>query len=97
MSVIEASSSLLPVVVSDIYGLNDSCIKNKTGLKFKNGSSSDLFDKLKYLIENPNKSKILAKNGKNFVEEKYNQKDVSEFIFNFIEKISWLYFLHQSN
>ena len=88
MSVIEASSSLLPVVVSDIYGLNDSCIKNKTGLKFKNGSSSDLFDKLKYLIENPNKSKILAKNGKNFVEEKYNQKDVSEFIFNFIEKIS---------
>ena len=88
MSVIEASSSLLPVVVSDIYGLNDSCIKNKTGLKFKSGSSLDLVNKLKYLFNNPKKMKLFARNGKNFVDEKFNQSDVSKFIFDFIKKIN---------
>ena len=88
MSVIEASSSFLPVVVSDIYGLDDSCIKNKTGLKFKNGNSLDLVDKLKYLINNPKKKELLAKNGKNFVDKKFNEKDVSKFIFNFIRQIN---------
>ena len=88
MSVIEASSSFLPVVVSDIYGLNDSCINNKTGLKFKSGSSLDLVDKLKYLFNNPKKMRLFARNGKNFVDEKFNQKDVSKFIFDFIKKIN---------
>ena len=87
MSVIEASSSSLPVVVSDIYGFNDSCINNKTGLKFKNGSSLDLVNKLKYLFDNPKKMELLARNGKNFVDKKFNQKDVSRFILNFIKKI----------
>ena len=87
MSVIEASSSLLPVVVSNIYGLNDSSINNKTGLKFNNGSSLDLVNKLKYLINNPKKMELFARNGKNFVDEKFNQKDVSKFILNFITKI----------
>ena len=88
MPVIEASSSFLPVVVSDIYGLNDSCINNKTGLKFKSGSSLDLVDKLKYLFNNPKKMRLFARNGKNFVDEKFNQKDVSKFIFDFIKKIN---------
>ena len=88
MSVIEASSSFLPVVVSDIYGLNDSCIKNKTGLKFKNGSSLDLEDKLKYLINNPKKMELFAINGRNFVDKNFNQKNVSKFILNFIRKIN---------
>ena len=32
--------------------------------------------------------KLFARNGQNFVNEKFNQKDVSKFIFNFIEKIN---------
>ena len=87
MSVIEASSSYLPVVVSNIYGLKDSCIDKQTGLKFQKGNLFDLANKIIILLNDPIKSLELGRNGRNFVKKKFDQKDVTNFMFNYIDKI----------
>ncbi len=87
LSVIEASSSELPVIISDIYGLNDSIVNMKTGIKFKSGNYEDLFLKIKYLLDNPDKMSELGRNGRNFVKNNYESKEVTKFLFNYISKL----------
>ena len=89
LSVIEASASRLPVVVSDIYGLHDSMIDKVTGLKFKVGNCNSLYNKLNYLIRNPNILERFGNQGLVFVKENYDSKDVAKFLLNYINKISF--------
>ena len=89
LSVIEASASKLPVIVSDIYGLND-CMQEKiTGLKFKSGSYISLYNKINYLINNPSKLIKYGKQGKIFVSKNFYYKDVAEFFLKYINKINF--------
>lgn len=87
MSVIEASSSYLPVIVSDIYGLYDSSVDNLTGLKFKCGDHFDLKKKLSMILDNPKNSEAYGRNGKLFVEKYFQKKEILNFMNNFIKKI----------
>jgi len=87
MSVIEASSSRIPVVISDIYGLSDSIINNHTGIKFKSGNTNDLTSKLKYLLDNPKLVKEFGKNGRQFVKKNFDYKMVNNFLYNYLKKI----------
>jgi len=89
LSVIEASASRLPVVVSDIYGLHDSMIDKVTGLKFKVGNYNSLFNKLNYLIRHPKKLEQFGNQGLDFVKKNYDCKDVTNFLLKYINKISF--------
>ena len=84
LSVVEASSCRLPVVISDTYGLNDSIINNHTGLIFKSGNSNDLETKLQLLITDRNKRIVFGNNGRDFVIKKFNKKNVVDFLYHFI-------------
>ena len=89
LSVIEASASKLPVIVSDIYGLND-CMEEKiTGLKFKSGNYLSLYNKINYLINNPTKVIKYGKQGNVFVSKNFNYRDVAEFFLKYINKINF--------
>ena len=89
LSVIEASASNLPVIVSDIYGLND-CMQEKiTGLKFKSGSYLSLYNKINFLINNPSKLIKYGKQGKIFVSKNFNYRDVAKFFLEYINKINF--------
>lgn len=75
-AVIEASACCLPVIVSNIYGLADSFKKNKTGLVYEVGSIKCLEQKLLYLINNKSKRLSLGKQGRIFVQTKFEQKNI---------------------
>lgn len=87
LSVIEASASSLPVIVSDIYGLQDSMIDEVTGLKFKTGDHNSLYDKINYLIQHPSQSEKFGDQGKAFVEKNFDYKDVTNFLLKYLNKI----------
>tara|TARA_B110000971_G_C20035302_1_gene513853 strand:- start:424 stop:1551 length:1128 start_codon:yes stop_codon:yes gene_type:complete len=89
MSVIEASSCNLPVVISNISGLIDTAINNNTGLFFDAKIKNDLYRKLYKLIKDKNLRKQLGSNGRIFVTDKFDHNKVITFLENYIlEKIN---------
>ena len=84
MSVIEASSSELPVITSDIYGLNDCMLDNITGLKFNHNIENDLYSKLEILINNKNLRRKFGEAGRSFILNNFKEDDVINFQLNFI-------------
>ena len=84
MSVIEASSSKLPVITSDIYGLNDCMLDNITGLKFNHNIENDLYSKLEILINNKNLRRKFGEAGRSFILNNFKEDDVINFQLNFI-------------
>jgi len=87
LSVIEASASSLPVIVSDIYGLQDSMIDKVTGLKFKTGDYNSLYHKINYLIQYPSQSEKFGVQGKAFVKKNFDHRDVTNFLLKYLNKI----------
>lgn len=75
--VIESSAAELPVVGSDIYGLKSSLINNLNGLTFRKNDIQDLTEKLIFLIKNEHIRKKFGKNGRKYVQQNFNQKDVN--------------------
>ena len=86
LSVIEASASSLPVIVSDIYGLQDSMIDKVTGLKFKTGDYNSLYHKINYLIQYPSQSEKFGVQGKAFVKKNFDHRDVTNFLLKYLNK-----------
>lgn len=77
MSAIEAASLSLPVICSDIYGLQDSFIPDVTGLQCKVKDIDSLYNCMKLLCENKTLRLKLGTNGRKRVMEKFNKEIVS--------------------
>tara|TARA_B110000259_G_scaffold188443_1_gene247473 strand:- start:7780 stop:8835 length:1056 start_codon:yes stop_codon:yes gene_type:complete len=89
MSVIEASSCNLPVVISNITGLIDTAINNNTGLFFDSKIKNDLYEKLFKLIDDKNLRTQLGSNGRVFVTNNFEHNKIISFLQNYIlEKIN---------
>jgi len=84
---IEASSCGLPIIASNIYGLKDSVIINKTGYFFKNKSVSDLASKIIYLINNKEIQKKMGDSGRSYVLDKFSQHNIVMLQNQFYKKI----------
>jgi glycosyltransferase involved in cell wall biosynthesis len=78
MSVIEASSSGLAAIVSDAYGLRDAIVPEVTGLVCKIQDVESLYKGMKFLMENPDYMELLGKNGRDYIQRKFSQADVSK-------------------
>lgn len=72
MSVIEASSMQVPVLVSRSHGCIDSIQENVTG-QYIEISSKSISDGIENLYFNPNECKRLGQNGRSFVMENFEQ------------------------
>ena len=84
-SILEASASGIPCVVSNSIGCRESVINNKTGLLFKNKDHNDLIKKISFLIENPKKRSEFSKNARNSVKKFASIKTVTKEIFKIYE------------
>jgi len=71
-SVLESFAIGKPVIGSGIGGIPELVIDGKTGFTFKAGDGADLKEKIEYLLDNTDKIKILGRNARKFVEEKFN-------------------------
>lgn len=81
VSIIEAQASNRPVISTDVGGVRDTILENKTGIV----TSQDKFcEKLLTLINNDQLRDKLSKNGYNFVMQKFNY-------LNLVEKTKILY------
>jgi len=58
---IESNYYGTPVIGSDVSGIKDSIVNNKTGLLFKHGNSEDLARKIKTLLHNNSMRKKMGK------------------------------------
>ena len=87
MSVLEASSCQLPVVCSDIYGLKETVVHEKTGYKFNSKKNSDFYKYLDYLIIYKKKRLNLGLEGRKLVMEKFEKKTVIKEYLKFYKKI----------
>jgi glycosyltransferase involved in cell wall biosynthesis len=63
-----------PLLVSDCKPLKDIIEKYNCGLVFKADDTTDLANKIEYLLNNPDKCEEYGKNGRKAVMEKYNVK-----------------------
>ncbi len=71
---IEAMASGLPVVASNVDGLTESVVDNKTGFLVEQGDISGYCSKIKELAVNPELRNKFAKAGQKRVEKKYSAK-----------------------
>lgn len=72
VAAVEAQAVELPVVASNIEGIREVVIHNKTGLLFEKGDPGALARCLLELIENPEKRKAMGTAGRIFVSERYD-------------------------
>lgn len=73
---IEAMSSGLPVVATDLPGVRSVVDKRKTGLLAKPGNVEQLAQMIKYLLDNPRIAKQYGQNGREKVLQKYTWDSV---------------------
>lgn len=70
-SVMEAELLGVPVIVSDASGLPEMVIDGKTGFIIPSGNSEQIYNKIKYLLENEEKRKEMAKHAKEWAIEQW--------------------------
>jgi len=76
-SVIEASLLELPIICSDTYGLAETIIENKTGLRHEVKNVAQLYNQMKLLVQNEETRTVLGKNGRQYVLEHFSADEIS--------------------
>ncbi len=76
-SIIEASSCGLGVICSDTYGLRDTIIDNKTGLRYKTGNVQELTKKMQTLSSNIDLVRYFGEKGIDYVVTSFSASFVS--------------------
>ncbi len=74
ISVLEAQLMGLPVVVTNVGGLIESVVNQKTGLIAQKRDAEDIADKIIYLYKNKEKSSQMGRNGKQSVRDNFTLK-----------------------
>lgn len=73
VAVLEASACELPVIVTDVGGLPEVVVNDKTGIIIKSKSSFELYSAIKRLILDDNLRKSMGISGRNFVNNNYSR------------------------
>ncbi|AUP77262.1 glycosyltransferase family 4 protein [Flavivirga eckloniae] len=87
MSVIEASSCGIPVICSDAYGLMDTIVDNKTGLRHKVKDVDDLYDKMSILSKDSDLRHTLGKSGITYIKDNFSSKTISNEWVRFYKEL----------
>lgn len=74
VAVIEASACSLPVIVSDVGGLPEVVVNNKTGFLVNSENVEQCSEKLIELVNDKHLRKRLGKSGRSFVKDNYEWK-----------------------
>tara|TARA_B100000795_G_C22793833_1_gene438336 strand:- start:602 stop:1744 length:1143 start_codon:yes stop_codon:yes gene_type:complete len=77
-SIIEASLLEKPIICSDTYGLMETIIENKTGLRHKVADVASLYIAMEKLVKDKNLRQKLGKIGRAYVLENFSAKIITE-------------------
>jgi glycosyltransferase involved in cell wall biosynthesis len=81
--IIQAAAMGVPCLGTNIVGIKDAIINNRTGLLFELGNIKDLEEKLELLIKNKNLRKYLSINAFNYVKKNYASNNFEKKLINF--------------
>ena len=87
VAVLEASASGKPVIVSNVGGLAEIVLENKTGLIINDFQIENVIKAMETFLFNEQLTYEMGQNGKNFVNEKYNWKSSLQIMKSNYEKI----------
>ena len=76
MTMIEASSTKLPIIVADHEAIKTR-IKNDNGFVFKRGDVNQLTAHIEKLIKNDKLRKEMGRNGRNLIEKELSWKNIA--------------------
>ena len=74
--ILEVNACRKPVIASNIGSISDIVKEGKTGLLFETNNSRDLALKIKYVIENPSKAKVLGTNAHDYTRRNFSLETV---------------------
>jgi len=86
MSVIEASSCKVPIIASNIVGLRDSVVNNHTGILIEDYKNTNDYNKILDILKNSKIRKKFGNNGRNYVKNLFEKKNVVNFLHKEISK-----------
>ena len=86
-SIIEASSCKLPIICSDIYGLSEAIIDEKTGLRHKVKDVGNLYIQMLKLANDKELRERLGNNGREYVRDYFSSDMISAEWLNFYRNI----------
>jgi glycosyltransferase involved in cell wall biosynthesis len=87
MTVSESYACGKPVIASGLGAMAELIDDTKTGLLFESGNSSDLAEKMKWMIDNRNDCIAMGKNARKVFEEKYTAEKNFEILMNIYQKV----------
>ncbi len=87
MVLAEAGASGLPLIGSNVGGIPEIVINNKTGLTFEEKNYHELSEKISSLIENTKTRKEMGSTASKFTKKNYNTKVQNQLLKNYYEKI----------
>lgn len=77
-SIIEGALLELPVICSDTYGLKETIIENKTGLRHKVKDVTGIYHQMKKMTQDENLRLQMGKAGRSYVLENFKASQISE-------------------
>lgn len=86
-SVIEASLLEKPIICSDTYGLRETIINDKTGLRHEVGNVDGLYLLMETLVINKEKRMLLGKNGRQYVLDNFSGQTITNEWIKFYNKL----------
>jgi glycosyltransferase involved in cell wall biosynthesis len=86
-SVIEASLLELPIICSDTYGLMETILDNKTGLRHQVGNIDSIYNQMEKMMEDDDLRLVLGNNGREYVLAHFSSDTISREWFNFYSNL----------
>jgi colanic acid/amylovoran biosynthesis glycosyltransferase len=86
VSIMEASSTGLPIISTFHGGIKDAVLNNKSGFLVDEANYKDMANYMIKLCENPEIAKELGVNGRKQIEENYNQKKQIIKLYNLVKE-----------
>jgi len=82
----EAQLMEKPVIATNVGGIPELMEDGETGFLIEKGNSTELFEKLSLLLNNPEKSKEMGEKGRNFVKNNFNLDKICNDFLNHLKK-----------
>ena len=82
LSLLEALATSVPVISTNIVGNPEVIIHKETGLLFEPGNVDQLVSNLKFLLDNPDKAKIIGNNARKYIISNYSTHKIMKKLRN---------------
>lgn len=86
-SVIEASAMGKPIICSDTYGLAETIVEGKTGIRHKVGDAQSLYQCMFAMVDNPDQMNLMGSLGRDYVIQYFDSRVITREWVDFYRRL----------